>query len=54
MQPIVSLEYSLEDEEVAEWEELAARPEDFFTWFVLSGKCVTCGHLAEVTDYECA
>jgi len=52
--PSVVLEYSLDDEEMEEWEELAASPQDFFTWFSLYGKCVNCGHLTDVTDYECA
>ncbi len=52
--PEVSLEYSLEDEELDDWEELAEKPQDFFTWFSLKGMCSNCGHSSEVTDYECA
>ena len=50
----VSLEYSVEDEEMDDWDELAERPQDFFTWFSLYGKCSGCGQLSDVTDYECA
>ena len=50
----VALEYSIRDEEMEDEEELAARPQDFFTGFSLFGKCTRCGHLARVTDYECA
>ncbi len=50
----VSLEYSLEDEELDDWQEFAEKPQDFFTWFSLEGICSKCGHLNEVTDYECA
>jgi len=52
--PGVSLEYSIDDEEMEDWEELGERPQDFFTWFSLYGKCAKCGHVTEVTDYECA
>lgn len=52
--PAVSLEYSLDDDEMEDSAELAARPQDFFTWFTLFGKCVKCGHLTKVTDYECS
>lgn len=50
----VSLEYSVEDEEMEDWEELAERPQDFFTWFSLYGKCLGCRNSSEITDYECA
>ena len=52
--PAVSLEYSVEDEEMDEWDELAQRPQDFFTWFSLMAKCTQCGILNDITDYECA
>lgn len=50
----VSLEYAIEDEEMEDWEELAAKPQDFFTSFGLFGKCATCGHLASLGTWECA
>lgn len=50
----VSLEYSIGDEEMEDEEDFAARPQDFFTWFSLHARCTKCGHLADVTDYECA
>jgi hypothetical protein len=50
----VSLEYSVEDEEMEDWEELAERPQDFFTWFSLYGRCLGCKQFSEITDYECA
>jgi len=53
-EPEASLEYALEDEDMDGHEELAARPQDFFTWFSLEGTCAKCGQVAEVTDYECA
>ena len=48
------LEYSLDDEEMEDWPELSARPQDFFTWFTLYGWCARCGSQAAITDYECA
>ena len=50
----VSLEYSIDDDEMEDWEELAAKPQDFFTWFSLFAKCTKCGYQADVADYECA
>ncbi len=52
--PVVAFQYSLEDEEMEDWEELAKRPGDFFDWFSLSATCSACGIVNEVTDYECA
>ena len=52
--PCVCLNYSLDDEEMDDWEELAARPQDFFDWFSLSASCLKCGVSSDVTDYECA
>lgn len=52
--PRVSLNYSLDDEEMDDWDELASRPQDFFDWFSLSAKCSKCGVSSDVTDYECA
>jgi hypothetical protein len=54
LSPVVSLEYSQEDEETDDWPELAERPQDFFTWFVLYGHCPACGQLSRLADYECA
>lgn len=50
----VSLEYSLEDDEMDDCKPLADRPQDFFTGLMLYGKCPRCNRLAEVLDYECA
>lgn len=50
----VSLEYSVEDEEMDDWDDLAERPQGFFTLYSLYGKCNGCRQLSDVTDYECA
>ena len=50
----VSLEYSIDDGEMDDEEDFAARPQDFFTGFSLHARCSKCQHLADVTDYECA
>jgi rRNA maturation protein Nop10 len=48
------LEYSIDDEEMEDWPELAARPQNYFTWFTLFGWCQSCGKRTSITDYECA
>jgi hypothetical protein len=48
------LEYSVEDEEMQDWPELAARPQDFFTGFILLGRCDPGEHLHDIVSYECA
>jgi hypothetical protein len=50
----VSLAYEFSDDEIDEGEDLASRPQDFFTWFNLTGRCVACGGLVEIADYECS
>jgi hypothetical protein len=52
--PVAVFEYALEEEDLDTDEGLAARPQDFFTWFSLRGTCRACGTLNEITEYECA
>jgi hypothetical protein len=35
-------------------EQYRGREQDLFSWFSLLGKCLRCGRLVEVTDFECA
>jgi hypothetical protein len=37
-----------------EFDKFRGREQDLFTWFSLIGKCVGCGRLLSVTDFECA
>jgi hypothetical protein len=50
----VVLEYSVEDEEMQDWPDLAARPQDFFTGFSLLGRCDPGEHSHDIVSYECA
>ena len=47
--------YNMEDfdEDFAGREE-AQRPQDFFDWFQLCGRCSSCGAWHAITDFECA
>jgi hypothetical protein len=51
--PVVSLQYSLDEADCEESEEIAARPQDFFTSFSLSARCANCGASKPVANYEC-
>jgi hypothetical protein len=54
MDVVVGFQYPIDDDDFESDEEVARHPQDFFTWFVLYGRCKACGALQEVANYECA
>ena len=54
MEVVVGFNYPTDDDDFLSDEETAKRPQDFFIWFVLYGRCAACGAFQDVSDYECA
>jgi hypothetical protein len=54
MEVVAGFEYSIDDEDLESDEEMGRHPQDFFTWFMLYGRCIACGAVQDVADYECA
>ena len=52
-QVAAGFQYSGETD-ILEHEELDIKPEDLFSWFVLGGKCSSCGQCTILADIECA
>jgi len=40
--------------DILEEDDLAIKPEDLFGWFVLAGRCTSCGESSVLADVECA
>ncbi len=53
MEVVAGFEYPIDDDDFLSDEETAKRPQDFFLWFAVYGRCAACGAVQVVADYEC-